>query len=270
MGVESEALLRLSIFASMFVALALAEIVWPRRQAGAGRALRWATNLGLLALNTVLLRLSFFLVPALVVLAALFAERNGWGALPALGLTGTVGAVLAFLILDLSIYAQHVAMHKLPALWRLHRVHHADLEFDVTTGLRFHPLEIAVSQVWKIAVVFAVGAPAAAVLVFEIVLNASSMFTHANVRLGAVGDGLIRPFVVTPDMHRIHHSTAMAETDSNYGFNLSLWDRVFGTYRAAPLGDQATMAIGLGSYRGPESARFAWLLAFPFAAGARA
>ncbi len=254
----------------MFVALAAAEFAWPRRQPIAGRARRWTTNVGLLVLNTVLLRLSFFLVPALPVLAAFFAEENGWGVLPALGLGGTLGAVVAFLVLDLAIYAQHVAMHKLPALWRLHRVHHADPEFDVTTGLRFHPLEIAVSQAWKIAVIFALGAPAAAVLVFEIVLNASSMFTHANVGFGVVGDRLIRGFIVTPDMHRIHHSTVIAETDSNYGFNLSLWDRAFGTYRAAPIGEQATMAIGLGSYRGPEPTQLPWLLAFPFARGARA
>jgi sterol desaturase/sphingolipid hydroxylase (fatty acid hydroxylase superfamily) len=265
---ESEAVLRFSIFATVFAALAAAEMIWPLR-AVSGRAQRWACNLGMQVLNTILLRLSFLVVPALPVLAAFFAEQNGWGLLPILGLTGAAGAVGAFIVLDAAVYGQHVAMHKIPVLWRLHRVHHADPEFDVTTGLRFHPLEIAISQVWKIAVIFALGAPAIAVLIFEIALNAGSMFTHANVGLGAA-DRFVRAVIVTPDMHRVHHSIAPHETDSNYGFNLSVWDRAFGTYREAAAGDPATMPIGLGSFRGAEPTRLPWLLAFPFVREPRA
>ena len=229
----SEALLRLSIFVGVFVALAGAEAVWPRRKLAYGRVQRWVTNVGLSALNTLLLRLSFFVVPALTVLAAVYVERAEWGLLPALQVPFWAAAVIGFLLLDLAVYAQHVAVHYIPPLWRLHRVHHADPDFDVSTGIRFHPLEILISQAWKIAVVVAVGAPAAAVLAFEIVLNATSMFSHANLCLPPTLDGALRVAVVTPEMHRIHHSTIERETNSNFGFNLSVWDRLFGTYRAA-------------------------------------
>lgn len=265
----SEALLRLSIFAILFLVLAGAETLWPRRSIAA-RLPRWGANLGLLAFNTLLLRGSFLIVPALTVLAAVYVEGQGWGLLPALGVTGIAAAAIAVLLLDLSIYAQHVVFHFVPALWRLHRVHHADTEFDVTTGLRFHPGEILLSQVWKIAVVLALGAPALAVLVFEIALNATSMFSHSNLRLADAADRRLRLVTVTPEMHRVHHSTEMAEANSNFGFNLSIWDRLFGTYRAASQSEQSTMPIGLQSYRGAEPSRFLWLMIFPFARGASA
>jgi len=266
MGGTEEALLRLVIFIGVFGLLAGAEALWPRRVLTFGR-IRWFANVGLSALNTALLRLSFFLVPALGVAAALYGEGRGWGLLPAVGVSGPLAAVLGFLLLDLAIYAQHLAFHFVPALWRLHRVHHADPDIDVTTGIRFHPIEILISQVWKIAAVLLVGVPAVAVVVFEIALNATSMFSHANLRLPVAFDGILRWAIVTPDMHRIHHSTVMQEANSNFGFNLSLWDRLFGTYRRDATGDQTTMPIGLQSYRGVEPTRFAWLLRFPFARG---
>jgi sterol desaturase/sphingolipid hydroxylase (fatty acid hydroxylase superfamily) len=262
----SEAALRFAIFAGAFAVLAIAEAVWPRRALVLGRV-RWVANLGLSALNTLLLRLSFFAVPALGVLAASYGEGAGLGVLPALGVTGVAAAAVGFLLLDLAIYAQHVAFHFVPGLWRLHRVHHADPEIDVSTGVRFHPVEILISQAWKIAVVLVVGVPAVAVVTFEIALNATSMFSHANLRLPVVLDGALRAVLVTPDMHRIHHSVEASETNSNFGFNLSLWDRLLGTYRGQPMGEQTTMPIGLPSYRGTEPTRFLWLLRFPFVRG---
>ena len=266
MGGSEEAVLRLTIFIGGFAVLAAAEALWPRRALAFGRS-RWLANVGLSALNTGLLRLSFLLVPALGVLAAIFGEGKGWGLLPAVGISGPPAAVLGFLLLDLAIYAQHVAFHFVPVFWRLHRVHHADPDIDVSTGIRFHPIEILISQVWKIVVVLAVGVPAVAVVVFEIALNATSMFSHANLRLPAAADAVLRWVIVTPDVHRIHHSTVTQETNSNFGFNLSLWDRLFGTYRRDPIGDHTTMPIGLPSYRGVEPTRFSWLLRFPFARG---
>lgn len=269
MGAEAEGFLRLAIFVSVLSVLAVAETLWPRR-AIVARAKRWSTNFALVVFNTMVLRVSFLIVPALSVLAAVYVERMGWGLLPMLGITGLAAGTIAFVVLDLAIYAQHVAFHFVPAFWRLHRVHHADTDFDVTTGVRFHIGEIFLSQAWKIVVVLAVGAPALAVLIFEIALNATSLFSHSNLHIAIWIDRWLRFATVTPEMHRVHHSTVMAETNSNFGFNLSLWDRVFGTYRDTAAGDQATMAIGLASYRGEAPSRFPWLLAFPFARGPRA
>lgn len=266
MSSSEEALLRLSIFAGLFAALAVAEWLWPRRSLAYGRV-RWLANIGLSALNTGLLRLSFLVVPTLGVLAAVWVEGRGVGLLPAAGVTGMAAVVLGFVLLDLVIYGQHVAFHRVPALWRLHRVHHADPDFDVSTAIRFHPIEIVLSQVLKMAAVVSIGVPAVSVLVFEIVLNATSMFSHANVRLPRMVDALLRFLVVTPDMHRVHHSIVMAETNSNFGFNLSLWDRLFGTYRARSRGEQTTMPIGLESFRGAETTQLLWLLRFPFVRG---
>ncbi len=266
MGGSEEAFFRLSIFVGVFAALALAEIVWPRRAPAYGRR-RWAGNLGLSVLNTALLRLSYFFLPALTVIAAVYVEGEGWGLLTAQGVSGVAAGMIGFAALDLAIYGQHVAFHLVPAFWRLHRVHHADPEIDVSTGLRFHTLEILLSQLWKIAVVLVVGVPAAAVLVFEIVLNATSMFSHSNLRLPPVLDAAMRLLIVTPDMHRVHHSTAATEMNANFGFNLSLWDRLFATYRSHPMVEHTTMPIGLPSYRDEQPIRFLWLLRFPFARG---
>lgn len=269
MDVESEGLLRLSVFLSVFVVLAAAEALWPRRPI-VTRVQRWSTNIALVVFNTVVLRVLFLIVPALTVLAAVYVEGQGWGLLPALGVTGPAAAAIAFVALDLAIYAQHVAFHFVPAFWRFHRVHHTDTEFDVTTGLRFHIGEILLSQAWKTIVVLALGAPAIVVLAFEIALNATSMFSHSNLHLAGGVDRLLRLVTVTPEMHRVHHSVIAKEMDSNFGFNLSLWDRILGTYRAASSGDQVVMPIGLGSYRGGEPSRFLWVVGFPFAPGPRA
>jgi sterol desaturase/sphingolipid hydroxylase (fatty acid hydroxylase superfamily) len=270
MSPENEAFLRLSFFGGVFLVLAVAEAVWPRRQRSFGRMERWAANIGLSALNTILLRLSYLVVPALGVIAALYAEARGWGLMPLLGLRGWAAAILGFVILDLAVFGQHVAMHLVPPLWRLHRAHHADPDFDVTTGIRFHPLEILVSQAWKIVVVLAAGVPAAAVLTFEIALNATSMFSHSNLRLPPTVDAILRHVVVTPDMHRVHHSTALDELDTNFGFNLSVWDRLFSTYRAASVQDHTTMPIGLPSYHDEAATGFLWMLRFPFVRGPEA
>ena len=266
MSGESEVLLRLSIFAGVLILLAGLEVLWPRR-AVPGRVIRWPANAALSVLNSVLTRLIFLVVPGLTVLAAVYGEGQGFGVLPLLGLTGFVAGLVGFILLDLAIYLQHVAFHYVPAFWMVHQVHHSDTEFDVTTGIRFHPVEIIFSLLWKIAVVLVLGVPAVAVLIFEIALNATSMFSHANVRLPLWFDRLVRRVTVTPDMHRIHHSIAMDETNSNFGFNLSLWDRLFSTYRESAAGNQETMLIGLASYRGVRTAQLFWLLKFPFARG---
>lgn len=257
--------LRLAIFLALFAVIALSEFAWPRRASERGQ--RWITNFGLLLLNTALLRLASFALPALTVAAAFGAERWQLGLLPALKLPDAVAFVAAFVALDLAIYGQHVAMHAVPALWRMHRVHHADATLDVTTGLRFHALEILLSQVWKIGVIILLGVPVMAALVFEIVLNASSMFAHANLNLPSGVERWLRLVLVTPDMHRVHHSVERDEHDTNYGFNLSLWDRLFATYRAQPRAPYETMAIGLTGITQGEARNFAAMLCFPFVRG---
>lgn len=238
------------------------EVLAPRRRQAIGRGVRWTNNIALVALDTLLVRLAF---PMAAVGAALWAEGAGWGLFHWLGVPWWLAVPLAVLLLDLAIYTQHVVFHAVPALWRLHRVHHADLEFDVTTGLRFHPLEILLSMAIKIALVVALGAPAVAVLIFEVLLNATSQFNHGNVRLPAPVDRALRRIVVTPDMHRVHHSVVRAETDSNYGFCLSWWDRLFGTYRAEPAAGHDGMTIGLEEFRTPRDLWLDRLLLQPFA-----
>jgi sterol desaturase/sphingolipid hydroxylase (fatty acid hydroxylase superfamily) len=242
--------------------MALWEIAAPRRTAAVPKSLRWTNNLAIVALNSVLLRLLF---PTAAAGAAVFAAENLWGLFNYLDLERGYKIVLCVILLDLAIYLQHVMFHALPILWRLHRVHHTDLDFDVTTGVRFHPIEIIVSMLIKITVIAALGPPVAAVVIFEILLNASSMFNHGNVRIPRPLDHLLRLFVVTPDMHRVHHSAEEIETNSNFGFNLSIWDRLFGTYRKEPALGHERMIIGLETPR--EVARCNTLqamLAMPF------
>ena len=226
----SEAILRLGAFLSVFAALAAFELWSPRLSrpelAGALKTRRWLTNVSLVVLSSVLLRL---LMPGAAVGAALLAAERGWGVFNLVAVPPVLAGIVCFVALDFAVWLEHVASHKLPILWRIHRVHHADTGFDVTTGLRFHPLEILVSMVWKIAVVTVLGAPVAAVIVFEVILNATSMFNHSNIGLPLRLDRWLRLVLVTPDMHRVHHSTFRAETDSNYGFNLPVWDRLFRT-----------------------------------------
>jgi sterol desaturase/sphingolipid hydroxylase (fatty acid hydroxylase superfamily) len=256
-----EAWIRLSAFALVFAAMALWEIAAPRRKLVAGRKRRWPSNLGILVVDALAVRV---LIPTAAVGAALLAAGRGWGLLHLAGWRLSIAALLGFLVLDLVIYAQHIAFHKVPVLWRLHRMHHADLDIDVTTGGRFHPFEILISMVIKIAVVIAFGIPVVAVLLFEIVLNATSTFNHANVVMPAWLDRVLRWLVVTPDMHRVHHSILRQETDSNFGFNLPWWDRLFGTYRAAPQAGHDGITIGLPIFRDPRELRLDRLLTQPF------
>jgi sterol desaturase/sphingolipid hydroxylase (fatty acid hydroxylase superfamily) len=227
-------------------------VLAPRRPQRIGRLRRWPANLGIVALDSVLVRL---LMPTAAVGVALFAETHHWGLLHVLQAPAWLALIGSMLLLDLAIYLQHVLFHAVPGLWRLHRMHHTDLEFDVTTGARFHPLEILLSLAIKLGVIAALGAPALAVLIFEVVLNATSMFNHGNVGLPQRLDDMLRWLVVTPDMHRVHHSWIPHETNSNFGFNLPWWDRLFGTYLAQPQDGQLGMTIGINQFRDPRELR---------------
>jgi sterol desaturase/sphingolipid hydroxylase (fatty acid hydroxylase superfamily) len=249
----SEPYIRLGAFLGIFALMALWEVLAPRRPRSVSRWVRWPNNLAITAINTALLRVIF---PAAAVGLALVGEQRGWGLLNATALPAWLEVALAVVALDLVIYLQHVMFHAVPAFWRLHRMHHADLDFDVTTGARFHPVEILLSMLIKLATVAALGAPALAVLIFEVLLNATSMFNHSNVRIPAVLERALRWFVVTPEMHRVHHSILPYETNSNFGFNAPWWDRLFGTYRAQPEAGHERMTIGLAQFR---DARELWL-----------
>jgi sterol desaturase/sphingolipid hydroxylase (fatty acid hydroxylase superfamily) len=257
---SAEPLIRLGFFAGVLTALALWEALAPRRSQEIGRVLRWPNNLGVVAVDTIILRILF---PTAAVGFAILAEERGWGLLNAVGLPAWSEVLIAVLLLDLVIYLQHVLFHSVPVLWRLHRMHHADLEFDVTTGVRFHPVEIVISMLIKIFVVAALGAPALGVLAFEVILNATSMFSHSNVRLPATIDRVLRWIVVTPDMHRVHHSIERRETDSNFGFNLPWWDRLFGTYRPEPQAGHEAMTLGIPQFRDPKELRLDRMLLQP-------
>lgn len=256
--VANEGAIRLAAFASLFLAFAAAEAWRPDLPRLRARMTRWTANLGLALTSSLALRL---LLPGAAVLAAVFAQMRGWGGLNAVEWPFWLEVLIAMAVLDLAIYVQHVLTHRVPVLWRLHRVHHADREVDVTTALRFHPVEMVLSQLYKVVVVLAIGAPAAAVVMFEIILNACAMFNHANWRLSPRLDAAVRLFLVTPAMHRIHHSEAPHETNANFGFSLSLWDRLFGTYRAKP---DAPLSLGLPEYRDERPHELLWVLALPF------
>ncbi len=255
-------LIRMAVFLAIFAAMASWEAVAPLRRSGLPRLVRWSNNLAMVAVGNLLLKLVF---PLTAVSFAALAQARGWGLLGQVNWPGWLELALAFVILDLAIYAQHRLFHSLPLLWRLHRVHHADTMIDVTTALRFHPLEIALSMGIKLAVITLAGASAEAVLLFEIVLNGAAMFNHANVSLPAWLERPLRWAIVTPDMHRIHHSTLADETNSNYGFNLSCWDRLFVSYTARPSRPPETMPIGLDQFRDPRDAWLDRLLLQPFA-----
>lgn len=244
--IANEPMLRLAVFLVVLVAMAGWELAAPRRRQDIPRILRWTNNLALVVVDSIILRLTF---PILAVGLALMAEARGWGLFNVLDLPLWLAVLLSILLLDLAIYLQHVLFHAVPSLWRLHRMHHADLEFDVTTGLRFHPVEIVLSMVIKLAMVASLGAPAMAVLLFEVLLNATALFNHANIRLPAGLDRVLRWVVVTPDMHRVHHSVIPVETNSNFGFNLPWWDRLLGTYRAQPKAGHDGMTIGIEQFR---------------------
>jgi len=248
---QNEKVIRLTAFFGVLAVVAMAEIVLPRRRLTASKLRRWASNLGIVFLNSLFVRL---LLPATAAGFAVFAGQHGWGVFNYFDVPVWVAVTASVIILDFAIYIQHVMFHAVPALWRLHRMHHADLDFDVTTGARFHPVEILLSMLIKFAVIAVIGAPAAAVIIFEVLLNATAMFNHGNFRLPAGLDRVLRLFVVTPDMHRVHHSIEDHETNSNFGFNLPLWDRLFGTYKDQPDAGHEAMTIGIRDYREPRLA----------------
>ena len=255
-----ETVLRFGAFLGVFVLVALWEVLASRRPSRFTRAQRWPHNLGLIALNAGIVRLA---APGAAIAVALAGEAHGWGLFNVVTLPSWAAILLGVVLLDLAIYFQHVLFHAVPALWRLHRVHHADEDYDVTTGLRFHPIEILLSLGIKCVVIAALGAPVLAVLVFEVLLNGTSMFNHANGRLPVVVDRWLRWLLVTPDMHRVHHSVIPSELNSNFGFNLPWWDHVFGTYRAEPAAGHQAMRIGVDGLQGPEEVRLTRLLTQP-------
>jgi len=256
----AEPTIRLGAFAGVLALLVGWEALAPRRRLTLCRRRRWPGNFGIVIVDTLVVRVLF---PTAAVGLALLADARGWGVLNQVAMPQWAAILVAIVLLDLVIYTQHVLFHAVPLLWRLHRMHHADLDIDVTTGIRFHPVEILVSMLIKLAAVAALGAPALSVMVFEIVLNATSMFNHSNVRLPAGADRRLRRILVTPDMHRVHHSIVARETHSNFGFNLPWWDRLFGTYRAQPAAGHEAMTIGLPDFRDPAELRLDRMLSQP-------
>ena len=263
-GLAAEPLIRLGVFAAVLTLLMAWELLAPRRQLTVGRGRRWPGNVGVVLIDTLLVRLLF---PTAAVGLALVAEAKGWGLLNLVAAPDWLALLATIILLDLIIYAQHVLFHAAPLLWRLHRMHHADLDIDVTTGVRFHPVEILLSMVIKLGAVVVLGAPALGVMIFEVLLNATSMFNHSNVRLPVGVDRWLRRILVTPDMHRVHHSIVTRETNSNFGFNLPWWDWLFGTYRAQPAAGHVAMTIGLPQFRDPSELRLDRMLLQPLRRG---
>ncbi|MEM8645328.1 MAG: sterol desaturase family protein [Pseudomonadota bacterium] len=262
-GIENEGLIRLSVFAGVFAVMAILELSMPRKERTEPVSRRWFTNIGIVVVDKLALRLLF---PILAVGVAGYATTQGWGLFALMDLPFWFEVLICAVLLDLAIYGQHVASHKIPILWRVHQMHHADRDIDVTTGARFHPVEIILSMLYKFAVIILLGAPALAVFIFEVLLNGSAMFNHANWRMPLWLDKIVRWVFVTPDMHRVHHSIRHRETDSNYGFNLSVWDRMFGTYIDQPRDGHDGMTIGLKPYQNSKPSNILWCLALPFKA----
>ncbi len=260
--IANEVTIRLGFFFGVFGVMALWELLAPRRKLSVNKPLRWANNIGLVFLNSFVLRLLF---PAAAVGVAVFAAQQGWGLLNYYSLPFAVSVLIAVITMDFVIYIQHVMVHAIPLLWRLHRVHHADLDYDVTTGARFHTLEIILSMLIKFATILLLGPPVVAVIIFEVMLNATAMFNHANVKLPAGVDRILRWVFVTPDMHRVHHSVEDNEANSNFGFSLTWWDRLFGTYIAQPRAGHEGMTIGIHKYRDENKVdRLPGMLMLPF------
>ena len=258
-----ESQLRLSVFISVLTLMAILEAIFPKRTRTQNRQSRWFTNLSLVVINSLVLKL---LGPISAMIAADFAFKNGWGVLNLipLQLPLLLHVALGVILLDLAIYGQHVASHHIPILWRFHKVHHADRDIDVTTGIRFHPIEALLSMIYKCGIILLLGPLSLAVMIFEIILNASAMFNHANMKLPKQLDTLLRLLIVTPDMHRVHHSTIPTETNSNYGFFLPFWDRLFKTYIHQPKKGHDGMTIGLNEFQSNNPSKLPWVMAIPF------
>ncbi len=258
---DNEIAIRLACFFGVFILIAIWESILPRRTLAISKSKRWFANLGMVFLNSFLVRV---LIPVMPVGVALFSQKNGWGFLNTLNLPYPVMVIAGVIALDFVIYLQHVMFHAVPLLWRLHMMHHADLDYDLTTGLRFHPIEIILSIGIKLTVVAALGPPPLAVIVFEIFLNATATFNHGNIYLPGFLDRFLRMLVVTPDMHRVHHSVIIRETNCNFGFNLPWWDRFFGTYRSQPIAGHKEMTIGLSQFRDSRELNLPRMLLLPF------
>lgn len=260
---SNEAAIRIAFFLGIFSAVAIAEMIVPRRCLTTSKQRRWFANIGIIAVNTVFIRL-FFSAGAVGI--AIFVSERNWGVLNNISAPYWLAVILSVLFLDFVIYLQHVMFHAVPTLWRLHMMHHADMDIDVTTGTRFHPVEMFLSMLIKAAAIIVSGAPPLAVMIFEVLLNGTAMFNHGNVKLPIGLDAILRLFVVTPDMHRVHHSVLPVETNSNYGFNLPWWDRLMGTYRSQPMNGHTDMTIGLKQFRNPDKLGLMDILLMPFRA----
>ena len=258
---DHEIVIRISCFLGIFALIAIWEWIFPCRMLAVSKTKRWISNLGIVFLNSMTVRI---IIPVMPVTMALLAQKNGWGLLNTLQIPYPMAVAIGIIILDFVIYLQHVMFHSVPLFWRLHMMHHADLDYDLTTGLRFHPIEILLSMGIKLTVIGALGPPALAVILFEILLNATSTFNHGNIYIPAAIDRVLRLLVVTPDMHRVHHSVTIRETNCNFGFNLPWWDRLLGTYRPQPAAGHKEMTIGLSQFRDPKRSALLWMLALPF------
>ncbi len=258
---ENEITIRLLFFFGIFALIGIWEVFAPRRALTMSKAIRWGSNIGIVVLNSVVLRLAF---PVVAVGFAAYVNQQGWGILNQFEISPLLAIIIAVVVMDFTIWLQHVMVHAIPLFWRLHRMHHADLDYDLTTGARFHPLEIILSMGIKLALIMLLGPPVVAVLIFEVILNALAMFNHGNIRLPLAVDRVLRLAIVTPDMHRVHHSVQDDETNSNFGFNLSIWDRIFGTYKAQPDLGHEKMIIGLNRFREPRDNTLPRMLVQPF------
>jgi len=265
--INNEKEIRIFFFVSIFMAIALWEIRCPRRNLSISKATRWISNLSLVVLNSIVLRLLF---PTAAIGVAAVTNKLEWGIFNYFAISHELAIVLSVVAMDLVIYLQHVMVHAVPVFWRLHQVHHADLDYDVTTGSRFHTLEIILSMLIKFAAIIVLGVSVIAVLIFEILLNVTAMFNHGNIYLPKKVDAILRLFVVTPDMHRVHHSVHPSQSNSNFGFNLPWWDRIFGTYIAQPSEGHKDMHIGLNGLRNPKQVNnLPGMLLLPFKAVAK-
>lgn len=259
--IGNEATMRLGFFLGIFALVAVAEVASPRRDLTTSKASRWFANMSIVVINTAFLRL---IVPAGAVGVAAWVDQRGWGLLNNVEIPYWLAVIVSVIVLDFVIYLQHVMFHAVPALWRFHMMHHADLDFDVTTGTRFHPVEIILSMAIKASALIVLGPPVLGVIMFEILLNGTAMFNHGNLMLPIALDRVVRLLVVTPDMHRVHHSVFPVEANSNFGFNLPWWDRLMGTYRAQPMKGHENMTIGLNQFRDSNRLTLQWMLAMPF------
>jgi len=260
-SIENEGLIRMAVFAGVFLSMAALEFALPRKDRAQPRTTRWFTNFGLVVVDSLVLRAVF---PVLAVGVAFWAETKGYGPFNMLGWSGWLVVIATVVLLDFAIYWQHVVSHKFPILWRIHRVHHADRDLDASSGLRFHPVEIVLSMLYKFVIVILLGAPAIGVFVFEILLNGCALFNHSNIRISGSFDRILRMIIVTPDMHRVHHSIISREHNTNYGFNLSFWDRIFGSYTEQPEGGHNGMTLGLADQQSDKPSNLLWCLLFPF------